>query len=261
MTDPTPLRPGAPAAPPQGRALASLLEADFTVQLRNVRSLIASFLLPLLMLVALFAGKHRPVLGDSAVRVALCLMLGVATIAVLGYSLAVARDRDGGVFQRLRVTPTTPWTIMISRLIVEAAVILAMSVMVFLVAGLFLGVMLSPVEYALTIVVIVFGAAEFLAIGQALVGFVKSAETLNAVGRLIYIPLFALGLFGQTDVLGTTFELISRWSPGGVLATMLVGAMQPSTWNAGTWGALVVSVAYAVVFAGLGIRFFQWGSR
>jgi ABC-2 type transport system permease protein len=257
----------------------ALLEADFTVQLRNNRALLLSFALPLVVLYALFASplfasKRGLALGDPQFRVAAALTLGMASIAILGYSMTVARDREKGVFQRLRVTPAPTWTIMASRLLVQVAAILAMALVLLVAANLFVGV--SPgstldsnspgledylVAYLLTFTCVIFSSALFLSVGQALAGLVKSADTLNAVGRIAYIPLFALSLFGHSTIFGTTFELISRWSPGGTVITLLSGAMNPSSWSSETWLALAASTAYSVVFAGIGIRWFQWGAR
>src|SRR5947207_6172316 len=64
-----------------------------------------SLVLPVVVLVALFANKRAAALADPRVRVSLVMMLGMATIAIFGYALNVARDREAGVFQRLRVTP------------------------------------------------------------------------------------------------------------------------------------------------------------
>jgi ABC-2 type transport system permease protein len=242
--------------------------------MRNNRALLLSFALPLVLLYGLFAGKRGLALGDPQFRVAAALTLGMASIAILGYSMTVARDREKGVFQRLRVTPAPTWAIMTSRLLVQVAAILAMAVVLLVAANIFVGV--SPgstldsnspgledylVAYLLTFICVIFSSALFLSVGQALAGLVKSADTLNAVGRIAYLPLFALGLFGQSTVFGTTFELISRWSPGGTVETLLSGAMTPSSWNSDTWLALAVSTAYSVVFAGIGIRWFQWGAR
>ncbi len=248
-------------APALSEIFRALLEADFTVQLRNNRALLLSFALPLVVLFALFASKFYSALGDPQFRVASALTLGMASIAILGYSMTVARDREKGVFQRLRVTPAPTWTIMTSRLLVQVAVILAMAVMVLVAADVFKRVSLTAEAYLLTFVCVIFSSALFLGVGQALVGLVKSADTLNAVGRIAYLPLFALGLFGHSTIFGTTFELISRWSPGGTVETLLTGAMNPSNWNGDTWLALAVCTAYSVVFAGIGIRWFQWGSR
>src|SRR5438477_4214170 len=241
--------------------LRALLEADFTVQLRNGRALTLTFLLPLVLLYGLSAGKRRAQLGGPIVDVALALTLGIASIAILGYTASVARDRELGVFQRLRVTPAPTWTIMISRLAVQILSMLAMAVVVLVAAAVVEKVTLDPAAYLLTLTIVVFSSAVFLAVGQAVVGLIKSADTVNAVGRLSFLPLVALGLFGHSDIFGTTFSTISRWSPGGAVATLHSGAMNPAAWTADTWWALLASVLYSVLFAGVGIRWFQWSTR
>jgi ABC-2 type transport system permease protein len=265
VSEPSAVRTPSVSSPFRAPALTeifrALLEADFTVQLRNNRALLLSFALPLVLLYGLFVGKRGVALGDPQFRVAAALTLGMASIAILGYSMTVARDREKGIFQRLRVTPAPTWTIMTSRLLVQVAAILAMALVLLVAANLVEGVSLPAEGYLLTFICVIFSSALFLGVGQALVGLVKSADTLNAVGRIAYLPLFAVGLFGQSTIFGTTFELISRWSPGGTVETLLSGAMNPSSWHSDTWLALAVSTAYSVVFAGIGIRWFQWGAR
>src|SRR5947209_3930894 len=248
-------------APTLSRVLRALLEADLTVQLRNGRALALTFLLPLVLLYGLSAGKRGAQLGGPIVDVALALTLGIASIAILGYTATVARDRELGVFQRLRVTPAPTWTIMVSRLAVQIVSMMAMTVVVLVVAAIVEKVSLDPAAYLLTLLGVIFSSAVFLGVGQALVGLLKSADTVNAFGRLTYLPLVALGIFGHSTIFGTTFETISRWSPGGAVATLLAGAMQPAAWSADTWWALLASILYAVVFAGIGIRWFQWSTR
>ncbi len=255
-----------PSVPPShvptlSGTLRALLQADLTVQLRNGRALVLTFLLPLVLLYGLSAGKRRAQLGGPIVDVALALTLGIASIAILGYTATVARDRELGVFQRLRVTPAPTWTIMISRLAVQIVSMLVMSVVVLVAAAVVESVTLDPAAYLLTFLAVIFSSAVFLGVGQALVGLIKSPDAVNAVGRLSYLPLFALGLFAHSTIFGTTFETIARWSPGGSVATLLAGAMQPAAWSADTWWALLASVLYAVVFAGIGIRWFQWDTR
>src|SRR3989454_1221075 len=255
-----------PSAPPGhpptlSGMLRALLEADLTVQLRNGRALALTFLLPLVLLYGLSAGKRRAQLGGPIVDVALALTLGIASIAILGYTASVARDRELGVFQRLRVTPAPTWTIMVSRLAVQILCMLAMTVVVLVAAAVVENITLDPAAYFLTLAMVVVSSAVFLGVGQALVGLIKSVDTVNAVGRLSFLPLVALGLFGHSDIFGTTFETISRWSPGGAVATLLAGAMQPAAWSGDTWLAFLASVLYAIVFAVIGIRWFQWSTR
>src|SRR5260370_35105534 len=112
----------------------------------------------------------------------------MASIAILGYSMTVARDREKGVFQRLRVTPAPTWTIMTSRLLVQVAAIVAMALVVLVAAGIFEGVSLSAAGCLLTFMSVIFSSALFLGVGQPLAALVKSADTLNAVGRIAYLP-------------------------------------------------------------------------
>jgi ABC-2 type transport system permease protein len=138
---------------------------------------------------------------------------------------------------------------------------LLMTVLVLIAAAVVEKVSLDPAAYLLTLLFVILSSAVFLGVGQALVGLIKSADTVNAVGRLSFVPLFALGLFGHSQIFGTTFETIALWSPGGAVATLLSGAMHPAAWGAETWWALLASLLYASVFAGIGIRWFQWSTR
>jgi ABC-2 type transport system permease protein len=249
------------AVPTWSTSLKVLLRADGTAQVRTPLSLVITFALPLILLVASGLGKNSAALGGPEFRVAVALTVGLVSIGTVGYSLAIARDRDTGVFQRLRVTPAPTWTIMVSRWIVQLGAVLVMAIVVLVVAALFVGVTLPPQDYLFTVLVALLGSAVFLSIGQAIVGLIASADTLNAAGRLLYVPLIGLSLFGNTDRLGTTVEMVSRWSPGGCLETLLSAAMGASVWSGQSWGALFASFGYTVVFGVIGIRWFRWVSH
>lgn len=249
------------AAPSWASSLKALLRADITAQMRTPVSLVLTFALPLILLVASGLGKNPAVLGGPQFRISLALTVGLVSIGTVGYSLAIARDRDAGVLQRLRVTPAPTWTIMGSRWIVQLGAVLLMAIAVLVIAGVFLGVTLPPQDYLFTILVALIGCCVFLSVGQAIVGLIASADTLNAAGRLLYVPLIVLSLFGNTDRLGTTVELVSRWSPGGCLETLLSAAMGATAWSDQCWGALFASAGYMAVFASIGIRWFRWVSR
>ena len=249
------------AVPTWSSSLKVLLRADSTAQVRTPLSLVITFALPLILLVATGLGKSSAALGGPEFRISLALTVGLVSIGTVGYSLAIARDRDTGVLQRLRVTPAPTWTIMVSRWMVQLGAVLVMAIVVLVVAALFVGVTLPPQDYLFTVLVALLGSAVFLSIGQAIVGLIASADTLNAAGRLLYVPLIGLSLFGDSDRLGTTVELVSRWSPGGCLETLLSAAMGASVWSGQSWGAVFASFGYTVVFGVIGIRWFRWVSH
>ena len=263
MTESTPAALNRSAeAPSPLRALTVLLRADATVQTRSYQSVLLTLALPIVLLVAMSFGSKRVVLlGGRSVVVALVLTLGLVSIGSVGYALSIARDRDRGVLQRLRVTPAPTWSIMGSRWTVQVASAVVMSIVVFVVASVLDGITFSFSEYVFSLIVAVLGSAIFLSIGQAIAGLIASAETLNATGRLIYVPLVGLSLFGHSTALGTTFEMVSRWSPGGCLEDLFTVALGAAGWTSETWGALAAGVGYTVVFAVLGVRWFRWTGR
>jgi ABC-2 type transport system permease protein len=240
--------------------LRSLLRADFVSQARNARALLGTLVLPVVYVVVLSTGKRAVALGGPKFGVASSLVAGMGLIAVAGYSLTLARHRELGVFQRLRVAPVPTWEIMVSRLIIQVGAMLGMAVIVLAVAVIGFSLHLAAGAWLLTLAMVVVGGAEFLGIGQAIVGLIRSSETVRAVAPVVFVPLFVLSIFAHLAKFGSTLEIVSRWSPGGAVATVLGGAMQPSTWGLQTWGALFASIAYAAVFAGIGIRWFRWTS-
>ena len=179
----------------------------------------------------------------------------------MGYALTTARDRETGVFQRLRVTPAPTWTIMGSRLAMQVIANLIIALVVLIIGTRIHHISPSAGQYILVLLVSVLAGAVFLSIGQALVGLVKSSETVNAVGRIIFIALILLASLGQGGSLGSLWESISRWTPVGIVMTLFDGVLNLTAWSGRDTLSLVVAVAYIVVFAGIGIRWFQWDAR
>lgn len=249
------------ARPPLGLAMGSLLRADSIVMLNSKTSLVLSALLPIVILVATTFGKGQSRLGGSTLIVGLALTLGLLTSCLLGFTLALAHDRDIGVLQRLRVTPAPNWMIIASRLIVQVVTNMIASVVVVIVGAIVHGLTLSVGQYLLVIALAILGAAVFLAIGQALVGLIRSTNAISAIGRLLMIALLLLGVLGGTGILGDTIKTISDWSPVGALMTLFSDVLNQSAWSGQDTGSLLACVAYVVVFAFVGIRWFRWESR
>ena len=103
--------------------MTSLLRADFTTQWRNRKSFILILIVPVIILMSWKGLVDK--LGGAFV-LANCITVGLTAIGLMGYSNSVARDREKGIFQRLRVAPVAPGAIMISRLCVQLAMILLM---------------------------------------------------------------------------------------------------------------------------------------
>jgi ABC-2 type transport system permease protein len=249
------------AAPNTPLIFSSLLRADFIVLLKNRRSLIMSILLPYLILEATSSNKGTAHLGGTLFVIGLSITYGIASTSIMGYSLAVARDREKGVLQRLRVTPAPTWAIMVSRLAVQVVANLIIALAVVILGARIHHLSLSAGQYGLVLLISILGGAMFLCIGQTLVALVKSSETVNSTARLVYIGLIFLGILGQGGSLGHAWDTVAEWSPVGTVMTLFAGVLNLSAWNSHDLESLLAAVGYVVVFGIIGIRWFQWEVR
>lgn len=244
-----------PVVPQIGLTLRSLLRADATVLMRSRQAFILNLAVPILILIVTNRGGR---LGNPGFLIGMALTYGLLSSALIGYSITVARDREAGVFQRLRVTPTPTWAIMGSRLAVQLAANLIVSVIVMIVGSIMHNVTFSFGVYLLMFVVSLLGAVVFLSIGQAIVGLVKNATAVNAVGRVLFILLIFTGILGSTGILGDDFKSFASWTPVGALINLFSAVLNASAWGTDQTEGIIASIGYIVVFAGIGIRWFRW---
>ena len=92
--------------------MGALLRADVTTLWRNRRSVIMVLLVPMIII---FSWKVWVETLGGAFVLSNGITLGLVAIGLMGYTNSIARDRDKGVFQRLRVSPLPLWTIMASQ--------------------------------------------------------------------------------------------------------------------------------------------------
>ena len=243
--------------PSTSAALSSLLRADFTTQWRNRRAVIMVVLVPVIILIS-WKGLV-PKFGGGFV-LANCITVGLTAIGLMGYSNAVARDRERGIFQRLRVAPVPAWSIMLSRLAVQLAMIVVMTIAVFIVGAYFDKIIMSPSGYVMGFLSAIIGGSVYLGLGQAIVGRIKNAETVSAVTRLVYFLFIMIGMFGELGMLGKEVGYAVKWSPYGTVKNVVFASMQPGAWDNQTTIYLLVMIGYAVVFSFLGIKWFRWNA-
>jgi ABC-2 type transport system permease protein len=250
--------------PEIGLIFGSLLRADFTVLLRSGRTLLLNFAVPILILIIIGLRTTKggtTVFSGPGFVIGLALTYGLMASSLIGYSNTIARDRDAGVFQRLRVTPAPTWAIMTSRLLVQIVVDLIMTIIVVIIGGIITKTVFSPGQYLLLVSVSILGGAMFLAIAQALVALVRSATVINAIGRLLYIVFLLLGLLGASGILGTTIRDIANWSPVGAMINLYGGVLNISGWGWTDTNGLIATTGYIIIGAFIGIRWFRWEAR
>jgi ABC-2 type transport system permease protein len=254
------------AHPRLALALRSLLRADFTVLLRSSRTVLLNIAVPVLYLVItdlhtiLHLGGRTAAGWTAEFTISLALTVGLMSAAVMGYANAVAQDRASRVFERLRVTPAPAWTIMASRLLVQLAAALVMTVVVLVLGSVIRDTVFSVGQYLLVVCVSLLGAAMFLSIAQALVGLIRSPGGVNAVGRVLFIAFLLIGLLGASGILGDAVQGVSDWTPVGALINVYGGVLDAANWDWTNTSGLLATAAYILVGVFIGVRWFRWES-
>jgi ABC-2 type transport system permease protein len=244
--------------PKTSTVMAALLRADFTTLWSNRRSVIMVLLVPMIIV---FSWKGYVAAMGGAFVLSNAITLGLIAIGLMGYANSIARDRDKGVFQRLRVSPLPLWTIMVSRLIVQLALILLLTILVFISGYQFDNITMSAGGYVLTFFGSMIGGAVYLSLGQVIVGSISNAETVNSTSRLIYFAFIIIGMFGQFDEFGKEFKEAVTWTPYGTVKTIVEVSLEPAKWDSHTSVALLLTLGYTIVFATLGIKWFKWNTK
>ena len=244
--------------PSSSAVLKTLLRADFTTQWRNRRAMVLTLLIPVFIL---FSWKGAVSKTGPYFVLSTCITIGLISIGLMGYSATIARDRDKNIFQRLRVAPFNPRLIMISKLIVQMAMIFVLVLLIFF-AGYYLdGISISTQGYVVTFFTALVGGAVYLSLGQVITGLITNPESVNGMTRLVYFSFIMTGMLGELGTLGEKFKKISQWSPYGTVKSILSASMQPGHWDAVSTQALLVTILYAVVFTIAGVRKFKWAAN
>ena len=245
--------------PSSSAVFSQLLKADFTTIWRNRRASALVILVPTIILVS-WKGLIDKVGG--AFVLANCITVGLTAIGLMGYSNTIARDRDKGIFQRLRVAPVPTWTIMASRLTVQLIMIIITTLVLFIVSYEFDGIKdISAAGYICGMLMAIVGGAVYLSLGQVIVGLVTNPETVNVVTRLVYFTFIMIGMFGELGDLGKQMGIGVKWSPYGTVKHILSAAFTPSTWDQHSSTALLVTMGYTIVFIFFGIKWFRWNTK
>jgi ABC-2 type transport system permease protein len=244
--------------PKTSAVMAALLKADYTTLWRNRRASVIVLIIPIIII---FSWKSLVATTGGAFVLSNSITFGLIAIGLMGYTNSIARDRDKGVFQRLRVSPLPLWTIMASRLLVQLSLILLLTIVAFIAGYQLDHIIMSLTGYVLTFLASIAGGAVYLGLGQAIVGRILNPETVNSTVRLTFFGFMMVGMVGETGVFGEKFKNAVDWTPYGTVAKILAGSLVPANWDTHTTLALLLTIAYATVFATLGIRWFKWTTK
>jgi len=189
------------------------------------------------------------------------LAMALMNAGVIGLSTSFVIYRERGILRRIKVTPFPLTNFIVARVINQLIVAVAQAVILIGLAWAVFGLVVRGNIFVILLAIIV-GALAFLAIGFAISGFARNAETAASYANLITFPmLFLSGVFFDVDSAPEWLQPITRVLP---LRFLVDALREPMTRGKGLetiWLDLVVLLATFAVGMAIAIRFFRWDSR
>ena len=189
-----------------------LLEARYEF-LRLLRT--PSFALPSLLFPALFYLLFGVLLNKSngdAARYLLATygIFGVMGVALVGFGVTIAIERERGFLTLKRALPMPPGALLFAKLAMAMIFATIISLILATLAATLAGVLLDPAQWLLLFAVNVLGVVPFAAIGLC-IGTLVSGQAAPAIVNLVYLPMSSLsGLWMPLSVLP---DAIGRFAP------------------------------------------------
>jgi ABC-2 type transport system permease protein len=268
------LRPGTGRAAPFGRMVAAQLGMELRLTLRRGENLLATLVLPVLLLVFFSAVPVLPAAGaagDAADATAVSRLLpGVLAIAIVAAGLvnlgiATAFERGYGVLKRLGGTPLPRSGLLSAKI---GAVLVVEAVQAVLLLGVAMGAFgwtpgpgWSPAVVAAAVVL---GTFTFSALGLLLAGTLRPEATLALANGLFVLAMLLGGLLVPASGLPGILGEIAALTPTAALADALrVGLDAPGAAGAAggagaAAGSLALLAAWGVSTAVAAARWFRW---
>lgn len=182
-----------------------LLEAKYEF-MRLLRT--PSFVLPSLLFPSMFYLLFGVVLGSSRgggelprYLLATYGVFGVMGVALFGFGVTIAIERERGFHALKRALPMPPGALLFAKMAMAMIFAAIISLMLATIAATLAGVSLAPLQWLLLFLINVLGVLPFAAIGLW-IGTLVSGQAAPAIVNLIYLPMsFLSGLWMPLSVL------------------------------------------------------------
>lgn len=192
-----------------------------------------------------------------------------AAFTYLAGSTASARDR--GVLKRVRTAPVPPAIYFAARIASAGLIAVIAMLLLMAIGGIILGTQMDAVRLPAAILAALFGIVAFAACGMAVVAFVRSGDTAQAVTNALVLPLgFISGVFVHPSAgIPQWIATISELFPMRPFARAFTGAFDSRLQGSGfAWDSannayavlpdLLVLALWTAVAAWVALRWFRW---
>ncbi|WP_462406771.1 ABC transporter permease [Gracilibacillus sp. Marseille-QA3620] len=165
--------------------------------------------------------------------------------AIMNLGIRLVEERNHGWSLLLKVTPLSPFTYYLAKMVSQLMIQFFSIVLIFLVGGLFNSISLSIWEWVSASLWILFGSIPFLAIGL-IIGTMKKVDTASGVSNLIYLSLAITGgMWMPMEVMPDFIQDVAVWLPGYNYGN---GAWQIVRGETPEWKGILLLIGYSFLF-------------
>lgn len=230
---------------------------------RSREAAIFIFVFPPLLFLLLGSVYAGTISGHPAREVLLAGMLGygAANTAFAGLGVILVVRRESGLLKRIRSTPLPAPTYLAATLTSILLVFALQAALLFALGRVLYGTHL-PGQIGALLLVLVFGAAAFAALGLAATALIRSAEGSSAVLNTVLLPMaFLSGSFGPRRRYPEVLRAIGDVLPLRYFLDLVNGLYleHRGPWHYGT--AAGVLAGWAVLGLLVAVRRFRWEPR
>lgn len=237
--------------------LTALSVTESKLYAREWGMLVFAFAFPPLMMLILagvFAGEGFDEVWGAAdgtdYYIASYLGIPLASVALTGLPVMLASYRELGILRRFEVSGVKATTVVTAQALVSLATVGLGAVLVLVIAAPVYGV--PAVEDPLGVLaVLAVGSGAMLTLGVALGLALRTSRAANAIGMLLFLPMFILGGGGppagvMTSAMSNVADLLPLTHiTEGLRQAWLFGDLQATElwWLAGWWAVALLLVA------------------
>ncbi|GAB3588141.1 ABC transporter permease [Calidifontibacter terrae] len=190
------------------------------------------------------------------------------TPGLLGYALAMGGTFGGAMtlvswrksklLRRMRLTPTKPWALVASRVVVSLVIAVLQFALFVAVAKALFGLQLTG-SWFMALPLALCGTLVFMSIGLMAGAVSKSEEAASGLANLIVLPMsFLGGAFIPLDFAPDWIRLVSKFLPMGYLTEGMKDVMVRGQGPGAVVLPMAVLLGFTVVFVAIAARLFKW---
>lgn len=173
---------------------------------------------------------------------------GVVGASLTSFAQRLSKERTQGWLSLLRITPLPTWSYVVSKIMAQGLINLAIVLIMFLVGGFVKHVDMSAAAWITSGLFIWIGGFTFMGIGT-LIGSVKNADFVQVLSMICYLGMSMLGgLWFPTESMSDTMQKIAHIMPTYRLGQ---GAWDAVAGAQVDWNGVLILLGYVAVFLAL----------